>query len=491
MERFALSPLSRFNSWRTPEGRCPQGDFLKAMGLTDRTVFRSGNQIGKTRGGTVNANLLATGWHPWAKLSGVPWRELGRPTHGWVSSLSWDFCAEVLWPRFKQDLPLDEVRSITYRRRSAPEIPNQVVYKNGSTVTFKSAEQKRGKYQGSTLDWIWIDEEHPADIVEECRARLLHSGGLLIVTLTPVMRARWVSALEREEGTIVVRASMIEAARSGLMGANGVTKVMAYSKSLPERQRRVRVHGEYVALEGIVYPDFDRLTHCATIDRGQKLLRLGDKWWPWPLPRSWPRYQAIDWGFSNPTAILTAVGDPQHNRLIFTQCLYASDIRASVWAEHHKRTTPIRPRLRPLADHDSFARAEFEAKGVGTTPANKDVDTGIEAVARLLMPCGDGVPGLVLVIDETQNDPHLGRCDMEKLAWEFEGYHYKEKKEDKPDQKDEPVKKDDHALDAGRYLVKEWETSRGGPPRPPSAGREVKREGSPIMLAQESPNLLG
>ena len=464
LANFLASPLGKFRSWRTPEGRCPQGEFLRAFGGSKQVCFRSGNRVGKTTIGVVAALLLALGWHRWARRK--------VPNHGWVSTLSWDFCAEVIWPKFQELLPMAEVQHISFRRKQAPPIPNQIQFNNGSTITFKSAEQKRAKYQGASLDWLWFDEEHPADIVEEGRARLIDTAGFLFVTLTPVMRARWVATLEREEETVVIRASMLEAAAAGLLPLH---RVLAYAKGLPERQRRVRVHGEFVALEGLVYPEFSRITHCAYV-RGDRL-ECGEVSWPWPLPEAWRRRSAIDFGFAVPTAIPLAVEDPFHNRLIVERLLYADQIRATLWAAHLNRLWP--ELCRPLvADHDAFARAELEDNGIPTVAADKDIESGLEAVERLLLPCGDGAPGLILVIHPGMTDESLGRIDADKLAWELEAYHYPERKDDKPDPKDLPVKKDDHACDATRYLVKDWERARGGPPAPPAASPKRPRPGT-------------
>ena len=59
LREFLSSPLGRFKCWKTPDGRCPQGAFLRSAGTHDNTVFRSGNRVGKTTIGAVNAGLLA------------------------------------------------------------------------------------------------------------------------------------------------------------------------------------------------------------------------------------------------------------------------------------------------------------------------------------------------------------------------------------------------------------------------------------------------
>lgn len=459
---FMVSPLGKFRTWRTPAKENPQAEFLKAMGPSSAVLFRSGNRCGKSTVGAVASALLATGWHPFAKLMGVPWRELGRPTHGWISSLSWDFVRDVIWPTLEPMIPVGAILKISYRKGGAKKTPDVLLLRNGSTITFKTAEQGADKYQGAKLDWLWIDEEHPADVVEEARARLVDRGGLLFVTLTPIQRKRWVRDLEREPGTVEIRTSMFSAAEAGILP---MPEVEAFAARLPERQRRVRVYGDQVALEGVVYPDFTRESHTALAQGGE--LVLGEHRWPWPLPASWPRRAAVDWGFVNPTAVLVAAQDPYHNRLIVERVYYSSGLRASRWARLLLERLPIL-RDSPAMDHDSFARAECEAEGLPSRAAQKDVMRGIEATERQFQPCGDGAPGLVLAIDPQLNDPILGRCDAEKLAWELEGYHYRAKRENAPDVKDEPVKKDDHACDALRYLVMDHCRGLAGPALPPS-----------------------
>lgn len=165
---------------------------------------------------------------------------------------------------------------------------------------------------------------------------------------------------------------------------------------------------------------------------------------------------------------------PFTGRLIVYRCYYASGIRASQWAQLMKKGRLPRTRVPLISDHDSQARAECEAAGILTARADKEVETGLEAVSRLISKkFDDGSPGVVFVCDG-HNDPVLGQCDTERILWEGEQYHYAPAREGRPDPKDVPVKKDDHSLDALRYLVVAWEKGRGGPPRPPGAQRRRK-----------------
>ena len=55
-----------------------------------------------------------------------------------------------------------------------------------STLGFKSYQQGRGAFEGTTLHWIWLDEEPPFDIYGECLIRTGTVGGLILLTFTPL-----------------------------------------------------------------------------------------------------------------------------------------------------------------------------------------------------------------------------------------------------------------------------------------------------------------
>ena len=53
-------------------------------------------------------------------------------------------------------------------------------------IGFKSCDQGREKFQGSSLDFVWFDEESPEDIYYECRMRVLDKKGDIFGTMTPL-----------------------------------------------------------------------------------------------------------------------------------------------------------------------------------------------------------------------------------------------------------------------------------------------------------------
>jgi phage terminase large subunit-like protein len=484
LEAYRRSPLWAFKPWEKKDGSSPQRDFIRAAANHAERLFRAGNRCGKTFVGAADTLLHVLGWHPFSRFRG--------PQKWWVSGLDWEFgIGQVIWPTMREMIPWDQVKTITYHRRSEPELPNTIIFRNGGQITFKSGDSGRRKYQGAKLHGIWLDEEHPADIIPEVRARLLDKRGYLTATLTPVMRARWVLDLERQPSTFTVTASLLDAAKAGL---TDLKATLDYADSLPERQRLVRVEGTFIALEGSVYPEFSRDSHLAIVKDGKVMLG-GRVLAPWPLPAGWPRFAAIDFGYSNPTAVVILARCAFTRRLFVERVYYAAWIRASQWAKALKGKLRLAAPL--VADHDANERAELAAGGIPCALANKEVINGIESVQRMLaknlpspiLTMTDGrsvfqepAPSLVL-INHKENDKELGRCDSERLAWELESYHYPPQEDDADhDLKDLPVKKDDHAADALRYVCMSVEAK--GKALPPGYGRRDDAIDRPVSLSE-------
>ena len=55
-----------------------------------------------------------------------------------------------------------------------------------SYLAFKSYDQGRRKFQGTAKHGIWLDEEPPAPVYDECLLRLLTTNGLMLCTFTPM-----------------------------------------------------------------------------------------------------------------------------------------------------------------------------------------------------------------------------------------------------------------------------------------------------------------
>ena len=56
-----------------------------------------------------------------------------------------------------------------------------------SVLGFKSYQQGRKTFQGTSQDFVWLDEECPLDIYTECVMRTATTDGLVWLTFTPLM----------------------------------------------------------------------------------------------------------------------------------------------------------------------------------------------------------------------------------------------------------------------------------------------------------------
>ncbi len=163
---------------------------------------------------------------------------------------------------------------------------------------------------------------------------------------------------------------------------------------------------------------------------------------------------------------------PEDETIIIERVAYASHIRISRWAGLIKN---IMPALRQpyVADWDRMEREELRARGVDTVAANKDIVLGIEQVETLFE-----TGNVYMVEDESLRNDIIGRYDCQALVNELENYCYPEQKEGlKNEARDMPLKKNDHACDALRYLAM-YLKPRCAPLPPPSFEPVVARGSS-------------
>ncbi len=174
--------LSLYNSGE--KVHLKQLEFHKCL-KKNRWVF-GGNRSGKTECGAVES--------VWISLGNHPYRENRKDTFGWVVSLSTQVQRDVAQAKILQYLRKDRIADITMLsgRKDDPAggVIDQIRVKNVfggiSVIGFKSCDQGREKFQGSSLDFVWFDEEPPKDIYDECRMRVLDKKGEIFGTMTPL-----------------------------------------------------------------------------------------------------------------------------------------------------------------------------------------------------------------------------------------------------------------------------------------------------------------
>jgi len=166
-----------------------QLDFHKDQSKS-RWVF-GGNRTGKTECGAMEAIWWATGLHPHRQIEG--------DREGWVVSLSSQVGRDVAQSKILKYLPPEFITNVVMKSGKSDSPQNGVIdfiivqnkFGGTSKISFKSCDQGREKFQGTGLDWIWFDEEPPEDIYEECLLRTLDKGGVVWGTMTPLKGRNW------------------------------------------------------------------------------------------------------------------------------------------------------------------------------------------------------------------------------------------------------------------------------------------------------------
>ena len=159
-------------------------------------LFMAGNQLGKTFSGGAETAFHLTGRYP------DDWdgRRFPKPVRAWAGGVTGETTRDtvqriLIGPAEREEdygtgaIPGDCIIEYT----SARGIPNALdsvtvrhITGGTSTLLFKSYERGREKWQGDTLDFVWMDEEPPLDIYTEALTRTNATGGMVFITFTPL-----------------------------------------------------------------------------------------------------------------------------------------------------------------------------------------------------------------------------------------------------------------------------------------------------------------
>ncbi len=420
--------LSRYNVGE--KIHLKQVEFHKCQ-KKNRWVF-GGNRSGKTECGAVEAIYMARGIHPYRKNK--------DNVFGWVVSLSTQVQRDVAQAKILDYLNPDWIEDVTMlsgkkdclRQGVIDQIRIKNVFGGTSVIGFKSCDQGREKFQGSSLDFVWFDEEPPQDIYDECRMRVLDRSGDIFGTMTPLKGLTFIyeeiflNALNSDQ----VWYEFMEWADNPFLDAS---EVESLTKSLSPDQIESRRYGRFKSGTGLVYSEFDENVHVIE---------------PFSVPKEWQDNISIDPGLNNPLCALWFAVDFDgnifvidehfesgkdvfyHSEVIKEKCLVLGwkmdgrgRINALIDSAANQRT---------LASVKSVTELFYDCGIVANPCVNKDMFSGLQRVKQFLA-IDNGLPKLFIF----KNCVNLIR--------EFKSYWW--------GKEDTPKKVDDHALDALRYYI--------------------------------------
>ena len=169
-------------------------EFFRVGAEFQERCFMAANRVGKTQGGgAYESTLHLTGRYP-------DWWEGKRfdhPIDAWVAGKTNETTRdiiqlELLGPRGDFGtgmIPRDCVGDFRWKA-GIPDFVDTLKVKHvsggWSKVGFKSYQQGRDGFEGTAKDLIWLDEEPDIRIYEECNVRTMTTGGIIMLTFTPL-----------------------------------------------------------------------------------------------------------------------------------------------------------------------------------------------------------------------------------------------------------------------------------------------------------------
>jgi phage terminase large subunit-like protein len=125
------------------------------------------------------------------------------------------------------------------------------VFGGTSIIGLKTYLSGREKFQGETLDWIWLDEECPMDIYTEALTRTNIGGGPVWMTFIPLLGM-----------SDVVRRFLQEKSPDRIVVGMTIEEVLHYTAeerqkiidSYPDHERECRTKGIPVLGSGRIFP---------------------------------------------------------------------------------------------------------------------------------------------------------------------------------------------------------------------------------------------
>lgn len=400
-------------------------------GKRNRWVF-GGNRTGKTECGAVESVYIARGNHPY--------RENKKNVQGWVVSLTKQVQRDVAQAKILKYLEKSWIEEIVMQegRSDNPEsgIIDFILIKNVlggvSKIAFKSCDQGREKFQGTSLDFVWFDEEPPFDIYRECQMRVFDKKGDIFGTMTPLKGLTWVynEIYLNENNNKEVWYEQIEWKDNPYLSKDEISLL---SQTLSKEELEARQFGKFVNSQGLVYSEFDENVNVIE---------------PFDLPKEWQDNISIDPGLNNPLSAHWYAKDFDGNIYVVEEHFEAKrsiEYHAQKIKEKSKKLgwkkssngmysalIDSAANQRTLASEKNVVELFYE-NGILTNPrVNKDLFSGISVVKRYLK-SSDGKSRLFIF----KNCVNLIR--EIKAYWWGGG--------------DNPIKKDDHCLDELRYYL--------------------------------------
>jgi phage terminase large subunit-like protein len=405
-----------------------------------------GNRSGKTQGGAICVSKVATE---------VPESRILLSTVETKISINVQQKAVFEW------LPESTIQNGDYNvMRGWRNIV--IVGKNGYNILIKTYAQGFEAFQGDQYDLVWLDEECPYDIFQECLMRTTDRDGCILITFTSLQGfTRLVNRLWESDDPNVYT-TILDLYLNPYIPKESKDLLMA---SIDPDEVESRIHGKPHLKEGLIYKEFGAVHKIPRFDYLSLLAEDSHRWEIHEAidphertPHHWLRFL---YDRSNKVVyVVEELKAPQESMLIID---FAKLIKSQKM--EHKGityrpaftqiyTSSMRPEVsqaRPDEGQEDIhtIRLAFFKAGIQTTLVSKDNAMGINEVKNRLKVLRDAQGKIVTKPSLMVFD------DCKGTLWEFMRYSWDSYLSSGASERNElmnkPQKKDDHYMDLIKY----------------------------------------
>lgn len=404
--------------------------FFSAGATCRQRLMLAANRVGKTEGvGLYELTLHLTGDYPDWWIG----RRFNRAVKAWAAGDTKQTVREILQDKLLGSpgqwgtglIPGDDISRVARGGGSVADSVETIYVKHRtggiSALVLKSYDQRRESFQGTEQDIILLDEEPPEDIYTECLLRTMTNNGMLMLTFTPLRGMSEVVLAFLPGGELVENLAdsskfVVMATWDDVPHLDDAVKKELWD-SIPPFQRDARSKGVPQLGAGAIYPV------------PESDIVVPD----FSIPDHWPRSYALDVGW-NRTAAIWGAKDPE-TKIVY---LYSEHYRGQAEPVIHAHSIKSRgewipgvidPAARGRGQKDGAQLLEqYQDLGLDLTTAVNAVESGLYDVWMRMS------GGKLKVFSSLSN-------------WRSEFRLYRR------DEKGAIVKRDDHLMDATRYLI--------------------------------------
>lgn len=395
-------------------------------------LYIGGNRSGKTVGGIVEDVWRMKGTHPYQDTPPAP-------TRGRICTVSYTEGIEmIIIPELAKWLPPSDLINGSWED-SYNKNKRMLTLNNGSTCELMSYDQAVVKFAGTSRHWIHFDEEPPKPIFDECRMRLVDTGGKWYITMTPVDGMTWVYDDIYLPGQVPgggYRVIEIDSSENPYISNAELEIVVA---GLDDNEKKARKQGKFVQIGGLVYSKFsiDNVIPSLSVGQLEKI-------------RTWTHYGSLDHGLNNPTAWLWHAAGPNGFIITYDE-IYKNETLIHQFAREIHERNSLEGRQPPAiyvgdpaiaqrnAQTGDSVRLAYTQAGIPIVLGNNNVPIRVEKMNRHL----ENRRWLI-----TENCHNLIR-ELQRVRWKV---YANAKERHNNNAREEIHKKDDHAPDSAGYF---------------------------------------